>query len=255
MRNNSFKGKSNYFKKPPFRRNNNNNRSENNYFNKQRDFGPNKNQYIRATQVLLITETGDNIGVVATTDALQRAKDAGLDLVEIGASANPPVCKIMDYSKFLYEKNKKDRKSKKIGKMKEIKELKFSPVIEGHDIEVRVARAKDFMEKGHNVKLTVQRKGRQTREQSREIMRQLLTIFSDYSTIEPEPKEDGPKLSITIKADGKTKNKQNSKKEDKVEQPEGEQEKQNALQENSSTPFKDKIIQQIKAKEAAKRGS
>jgi ribosomal protein L35 len=105
--------------------------------------------------------------------------------------------------------------------MKEIKELKFSPVIEGHDIEVRVARAKDFMEKGHNVKLTVQRKGRQTREQSREIMRQLLTIFSDYSTIEPEPKEDGPKLSITIKADGKTKNNKTAKKRIRLSNPKG----------------------------------
>ncbi len=213
-----------------------------------------KNLYIRAPEVLLITEKGENIGVKKTSEALRMANEKNLDLVEINPNSNPPVCKIIDYAKYIYDKKKKI-KNNKATKTKDIKEFRFSPVIQEHDISVRVKRAKKYLEKGHNIKLTIFRKGRQTREQAKEVMSQLLTIFANYSTIEPEPKEEGRKLHITLKSNGKTKNKKNSNQEDKENKSEGEQKTENTIQESSTTPFKNKIIEKIKEKEASKRSS
>ncbi len=214
----------------------------------------NKNQYIRAKEVLVIDQYGNNIGVKETQEALRLAQQNELDLVEINPNGKPPVCKIIDYSKYIYEKNKKEKKNKAT-KSKELKELRFSPVIQEHDINVRVDRAKKFLKKGHNIKLTIFRKGRQTREQSREVMERLLTIFANYSTIEPEPKEEGRKLHITLKSDGQTKNKENSNKEDKEDKSEGQKDSENSVQKECSTSPKDKIIQKIKEKEATKGSS
>ncbi len=220
-----------------------------NSFNKK-NF-PKKNHFIYANEILLISSDGENLGVKSKEEALKLAQSEGLDLIEINPNLTPPICKIMDYAKYMYDKNKKQKKSK----VREMKELRFSPVIEEHDIEVRVSRAKTFIQKGHNVKLTIFRKGRQTPEQAKEIMAKLLTIFADYSTIEPRPKEEGRKLYITIKSDGKTKDKKNSIKEDKTNKSEGEQDKESALQEERSTSPKDKIIQKIKEKKASKGSS
>jgi translation initiation factor IF-3 len=208
---------------------------------------PRRNQSIYSSEVLLISSRGENLGVKSKEEAIKMAEDEGYDLIEINPNSKPPICKIMDYSKYVYEKNKKQKKTK----VREMKELRFSPVIETHDIEVRVSRAKKFLSKGHNVKLTIFRKGRQTTEQAKEIMAKLLTIFADYSTIEPEPKEEGRKLYITIKSDGKTKDKKNSNKEIKGNQSEGKQEEQDTLQEERTTPPKDKIIEKIKEKKIA----
>lgn len=181
-------------------------------FNKQdnrprRDFGPRKNEYIRVPQVMLIDDKGENVGIVDTDLARAKALEAGLDLVEVGASAKPPVCRIMDYSKYLYEQNKKQRKSKKLGKIKEMKEFRFSTVIDSGDIDTKVRRSKEFLDKGHPVRITVTRKGRQTYEQSKEVLAQILTNFAEYSSIDPEPKNEGRRISITLKKNGKTKNK------------------------------------------------
>jgi translation initiation factor IF-3 len=215
---------------------------------------PRKNHLITANEILVIDSQGENLGIKSKSEALALAEQEGLDLIEINPTSRPPTCKIMDYSKYLYEKNKKQKKNKG-GKFKELKELRFSPVIETHDIAVRVSRATKFLSKGHNVKLTIFRKGRQTREQAEEIMSQLLTIFDDYSTIEPGPKEEGRKLYITIKSDGKTKDKKDSIKKDKDDQPQGGEGGKDALQEERTAPFKDKIIQKIKEKEPSKGSS
>ncbi len=104
------------------------------YQEKRKDYGPRRNEYIRVPQVQLIGSKGENIGVVDTAKALSLAKEVGLDLVEVGAGINPPVCKIMDYSKYIYIQNKKTRQNKK-GKLKETKEFRFSPVIDRADIK------------------------------------------------------------------------------------------------------------------------
>ncbi len=175
------------------------------YQEKRKDYGPRRNEYIRVPQVQLIGSKGENIGVVDTAKALSLAKEVGLDLVEVGAGINPPVCKIMDYSKYIYIQNKKTRQNKK-GKIKETKEFRFSPVIDRADIDHRVKRSKEFLEKGHNVRIVVVKKGRQTREQAMQVFNDILTNFTDYSSIESESKFEGNRIFLTFKPNGKTKN-------------------------------------------------
>ena len=181
--------------------------------NFKKNKGPRANREIRVREVQLINEKGDNLGVVPIEKALLLAEEAALDLVEVGANVLPPVCKIMDYGKYIYAQNKKSRGSKK-GNVKDQKIFRFSPVIEKADVEHRVKRAKGYLDKGHPIKIVMQKKGRQSMDLAKEILNEILTNFSDYSSIETEPKVEGNRISITFKSDGKTKNKQNSKKED-----------------------------------------
>lgn len=193
-------------------------------FNTQKsnkDIGTRINEYIRVPEVLVIDQKGENLGKMNTADAIELAKEAELDLVEVGATSKPPVCRIMDYSKYVYEQNKKLRKNK-AGKAKELKEFRFSTVIDVGDLNTRVRRAKEFLEKDHPVRITVQRKGRQTYQQARAVFDDILTNFTEYSTIEPEPKSEGNRITISFKKNGTSKNKQNSIKEDKALQPKGE---------------------------------
>jgi translation initiation factor IF-3 len=159
---------------------------------------PHKNQPIYAKEVQLISSEGENLGVKTKEEAMSIAQSEELDLIAINPNITPPIYKVMDYSKYMYDKKKKQKNNK--AKVKEQKELRFSPVIEKHDIDVRVLRAKKFLEKGHNVKLTIFRKGRQTLEQAKVVMDQLLEIFSEYNTLEGTPKSEGRKFFITIKA-------------------------------------------------------
>lgn len=168
--------------------------------------GPRVNEQIRVDKVQLISNTGENLGVKNRDEALRLAKEAELDLVELSANVKPPVCKIMDYSKYLYQQNKKNRGNKK-GKAKEQKEFRFSPVIEQGDIDHRVKRAKEYLDKGHPVKLVMQKRGRQPMEQAKSVFTEILTNFADYSSIEAEPKYRGNRISITYKGNGKTKDK------------------------------------------------
>ena len=163
--------------------------------------GPRVNEYIRVSEVQLIDEKGENIGVVDTNKALNMAREAELDLVEVGANVSPPVCKIMDYAKYIYSISKKSRSNKK-GKAKETKEFRFSPVIEQGDIDHRIKRSKEFLSKGHPVKLTMVKKGRQSMEQAKEVFTEILTNFTDYSSIEAEPKYEGNRISMTFKPNG-----------------------------------------------------
>jgi len=188
----------------------------------KKDYGPRVNEYIRVPQVQLIDENGENLGIIDTQRAKELALRAELDLVEVGAGANPPVCRIMNFSKYLYEQNKKKRQNKG-GKMKELKEFRFTPVMDTGDINHRITRAHEFLSKGHQVKLTMVKKGRQNMDQARSVFTEILTNFVDYSSIEAEPKSEGNRISITFKSDGKTKNKQNSEEKNQAIQPEGEQ--------------------------------
>ena len=175
---------------------------------------PYKNERIWAKEVMVITDNGENLGAMQTADALEKAKEVGLDLVEVGPNAKPPVCKIMDYSKYVYRQKKKQRKNKKSGRQKDMKEFKFSPVIDIGDINTRVRRAKEYLEKGHTVRITMFRKGRQSKEQAEEVFTKILTNFSEYSSIEPELKKEGRNIYITLmKKNVETENKQNSKEE------------------------------------------
>ncbi|NLZ24277.1 translation initiation factor IF-3 [Candidatus Dojkabacteria bacterium] len=190
------------------------------YNQRNKGFHTRVNERIRLPRVLVIDSEGKSMGEVDTYKALEKAREEGLDLVEVSPNTNPPVCKIMDYSKYVYEQKKKTRKSKAT-KNKDLKEFRFSVVIEQGDIDTRVRRAKEFLQKGHPVKITVTRRGRQPREQMKEVFEKILTNFDGYSTIEPEPKIENNYITLTFKQDGKTENKQNSSKESKDVQPKG----------------------------------
>lgn len=190
------------------------------------------NEWIRVPKVLVVDQNGNNLGELDTNEARRLATEAELDLVEVNPNSNPPVCRIMDYSKFVYEQNKKLRKNKS-GKAKDLKEFRFSTVIDEGDKNTRIRRGIEFLEKDHPVRITVQRKGRQTHEQAMSVFNDILNNFTGYGSIEPEPKREGNRISITFKKNGTTKNKQNSSKENQAIQPKGEQESKDDVQSES----------------------
>src|SRR5690242_21612417 len=117
--------------------------------------GPRMNEDIRVREVRLIDATGQNVGVVLTADALVKATEAGLDLVEISPDANPPVAKILDYGKYKYQEQKKAAEARKKQKIIEIKEIKMRPMIDDHDYDVKMKAVKRFFEEGDKVKVTL----------------------------------------------------------------------------------------------------
>ncbi|KUK75956.1 MAG: Translation initiation factor 3 [candidate division WS6 bacterium 34_10] len=165
---------------------------------KKKESGPKKNERIRAKEVMVVDDDEGKIGVMKTEDAIAKAKEQGLDLVEVAPKAQPPVCKIMDYSKYIYRQKKKARKNRKKSKQKDMKEFKFSPVIDVGDINTRVRRATEYLEKGHPVRITMYRRGRQSREQAEKVFNEILTNFDEYSSIEPTPKKEGRNMYITF---------------------------------------------------------
>ncbi len=185
-------------------------RSDSSFNRPKRDFGPRRNEFIRVPSIQVIDQDGNNLGEMKTYEALKLAQEAGLDLVEVAPNLNPPVCKIVDYAKFTYEQKKKERGHKV--SQKSMKEFKFSPVIDVHDKATRIRRAKEYLDKGHNVRLMMERRGRQAPELAKSVFIEILTNFADYTTIEPEPKYEGKRIFLTYKPNGKTKNKQNSSK-------------------------------------------
>ena len=127
--------------------------------------GPKINDAIRAREVRLIDETGNNVGVVTHADALERAVKAGLDLVEISPEADPPVCKILDFGKYKYQTQKKAAEARKHQKIVEIKEIKMRPAIDDHDYDVKMRSIKRFFEEGDKVKVTLRFRGREMAHQ------------------------------------------------------------------------------------------
>ena len=123
--------------------------------------GPRINEHIRVREVRLIDETGQNVGVVATIDARQKAQDAGLDLVEVSPDAAPPVCKILDYGKFKFQEQKKAAEARKNQKIVELKEIKMRPGIDDHDYDVKMRSIQRFFEEGDKVKITLRFRGRE----------------------------------------------------------------------------------------------
>lgn len=128
-------------------------------FNKNNEDTTRRNRDIRVPQVRLIDENGEQVGVVDTRVAQSKAQDAGLDLVEVSPNAKPPVCRIMDYSKFKFEKQKKEKANK--SSQPKLKEIKFHSNVSDNDYSYRIEQAKKFFEKGHKVKFSIRFRGRE----------------------------------------------------------------------------------------------
>jgi translation initiation factor IF-3 len=162
--------------------------------------GPRINDAIRAREVRLIDETGQNVGVVNRQDAMDRAVAAGMDLVEISPDAAPPVCKILDYGKFKYQEQKKAAEARKNQKIVEIKEIKLRPNIDDHDYDVKMKSIKRFFEEGDKVKVTLRFRGREMAHQSlgMEVLRRVKADLETISKVEAEPRFEGRQMVMVL---------------------------------------------------------
>jgi len=153
------------------------------------------NERIRAREVRVVDDAGSQLGVMTLFDAMKAAREAGLDLVEISPSAVPPVCKIVDYGKFLYEQSKKAHEAKKHQKSSHIKEVKFRPATAEHDYQVRKNQIIRFLGEGHKVKAMIFHRGREMAHQSvgRAKMERLLKDINDHALV-----EFGPRMEANI---------------------------------------------------------
>ena len=172
-----------------------------NYFQRRtKPKGPRINNRIISREVQVITNDGENLGVINTNDAISRAKDAGLDLIEIAPNANPPVCKIMDMGKFKYDQQKKASKAKKNQKKIELKEIKLRPVTGIHDYTFKIKNAQKFLSKGDKVKFTVKFKGRELQHShlGNELMNKIKEDMHAIGKVELDPKFDGKQMIMVI---------------------------------------------------------
>ena len=162
--------------------------------------GPKINDAIRAREVRLIDENGQNVGVVGKADALARAEQAGLDLVEVSPDAEPPVCKILDFGKYKYQEQKKAAEARKHQKIVEIKEIKMRPGIDDHDYDVKMRAIKRFFEEGDKVKVTLRFRGREMAHQQLG-MAVLVRVKADVEPIakvESEPRFEGRQMVMVL---------------------------------------------------------
>src|ERR1700761_534418 len=162
------------------------------------------NERIRVPQVRLIDEQGNQVGVVPTHEALQMARDRGLDLMEVSPNAQPPVCKICDYGKFKYEKKKKDHQAKKKQTVIKVKEIQLRPQTEEHDLDYKFKNVRQFLEDGDKAKITIMFRGREITyvDQGFKIMKQLIDLIKDVGTVESPPKIEGKKLIMVLAPGG-----------------------------------------------------
>lgn len=160
------------------------------------------NEQIKVPEVLVIGPNGEQVGIKTIEDAKTLASYAALDLVLISPNANPPVCKVMDYNKFRYEKQKKEKEALKRQKanMSELKEYRLSPVIDVGDFETKLRNATKYLEKGDRIKLTVRFKGRQMAhtELGKEVLERFAARVSEIADIEQKPKLDGRTMTMLL---------------------------------------------------------
>ena len=158
------------------------------------------NEDIRVREVRLIDATGQNVGVVATADALAKAVEAGLDLVEISPDANPPVAKILDYGKYKYQEQKKAAEARKKQKVVEIKEIKMRPSIDDHDYDVKMRSIKRFFEEGDKVKVTLRFRGRELAHQDlgMAVLVRVRDDLDQIAKVEQMPKMEGRQMVMVV---------------------------------------------------------
>jgi translation initiation factor IF-3 len=139
------------------------------------------NERIRARQVRVVDEEGNQLGIMAPGDALNEARERGLDLVEVAPNAQPPVCRIMDYGKYKYQQSKRAKESRKHQHTVTVKEVKYRPKIDEHDFNYKTQHAREFLEEGNKVKLTIMFRGREMAhpEFGRDILKRVVEELQD----------------------------------------------------------------------------
>ena len=149
----------------------------------------------------MIDEDGSQLGILPIKEAIEMARRKGLDVVEVSPNTEPPVCKILDHGKYLFEQKKKSQGAKKKQKTIQVKEIKFRPLIEKGDYEVKVNKIKDFIEQGNKVKISLRYRGREMRhvELGHDLLKRVLTDIEEISSVEQEVQFEGRQL-ITVVA-------------------------------------------------------
>ena len=158
------------------------------------------NEQIRDKEVRVISEDGEQLGVMSAKDALKMAKEAELDLVKIAPTAKPPVCKIVDYGKFRYEQARKEKEAKKKQKVVEVKEIRLSPNIDVNDLNTKMNAARKFLAKGDKVKITLRFRGREMAHMnaSKHILDDFAENLSDVAVVEKAPKVEGRSIGMVL---------------------------------------------------------
>ena len=172
-----------------------------NYFQRRtKPKGPKANERIRAPQVQVISSDGKNLGTLSTHEAINMAKQEGLDLIEISPNANPPVCKIIDIGKYKYDLQKKAHKAKKKQKVMNLKEIKLRPVTEIHDYNFKIKNSQKFLSKGNKVKFTVKFKGREMQHHhlGMDLMNRIIEDTKKFGKVELNPKFEGKQMTMVI---------------------------------------------------------
>lgn len=164
------------------------------------------NHEIRIEEVRLIDETGKQLGIYPTREALRMAQDRGLDLVEVAPNARPPVCRILAYGKYMYERSRREREARKAQKQSEVKEIRLRPKIAEHDVMVKVKRARQFLADGAKVRVRVRFRGREIthKEIAKELLDRIAEQMSDVAIIEQRPAMEGYTMLMILAPAGKT---------------------------------------------------
>ncbi len=160
------------------------------------------NRQIRAREVRLIDQDGKQIGIVPIQEALKIAEERGLDLVEVAPNANPPVCKLLDYGKFLYEMKKKEKEAKKKQKehSMEVKDINLSLRIDEHDLKVKLKHMREFLDDGDKVRVRIRFRGRENirPELADKLVNRIVEDLSDCAQLEAQPKKEGNFLMFSL---------------------------------------------------------
>ena len=160
------------------------------------------NEQIRDKEIRLIGESGEQLGIMSSREALKLAEEAGLDLVKIAPTAKPPVCKIVDYGKYRYELARKEKEAKKKQKTMEVKEVRLSPNIDTNDLNTKANQARKFITKGDKVKVTLRFRGREMAHMhnSKYILDDFAEKLADIAVVEKAPKVEGRSMTMFLTA-------------------------------------------------------
>ena len=158
------------------------------------------NERIRVPEVRLIDETGQQVGIMKTQDALRQAQERDLDLVEVAAEAKPPVCRILDYSKYKYEQNQKQKAARKHQTQINVREIKFRPKIAQHDYDTKKGHVERFLKARDKVKVTIMFRGREMAhpERGEMILNRLAEDLGELATVEQRPQQDGRNMTMML---------------------------------------------------------
>lgn len=163
------------------------------------------NERIFASQLRVLGSDGKQIGILSKFEALTKAREEGLDLVEVAPTAKPPVAKIIDFKKFLYQESKKRQEEKRKAKTSETKEVRLGPFMNAHDLEVMIRRAREFLGNGDKVRLVCKFMGRQIThpEFGQEVMKKVIAVLADISKVERDAHFEGKQLITILSPDKK----------------------------------------------------